>query len=103
MILISLQKDEETEESDEEEGQRGLEDFGFGSMYELLEMDEEKDALKLRRGDLDSIVNDLSDEEDDKDAAAKAAVAMEIAEDKPFPSFVSMFRLKIVHKDDIVN
>ncbi len=50
MILISLQKDEETEESDEEEGQRGLGDFGFGSMYELLEMDEEKDALKLRRG-----------------------------------------------------
>jgi hypothetical protein len=67
---------------------------------------------------------DEVDRENDEDAAAKAAVDMEIAEDrqcrkdvifkleqedrkarsaKVFPSLVSMFRLKIVHKDDIVN
>ena len=69
LILISSQKslldDVSDGEGDEEEGQRGLGDFGFGSMKELREMDEEKDALKLRRGDLDRIVDELSSDEEE--------------------------------------
>jgi hypothetical protein len=34
-------------------------------MKELREMDEEKDALKLRRGDLDRIVDELSSDEEE--------------------------------------
>jgi hypothetical protein len=71
LILISLQKslldDVSDGEGEEEEGQRGLGDFGFGSMKELREMDEEKDPLKLRRGDLDQIVDDFSYGEDDEE------------------------------------
>ena len=52
-------------EGDEEEGQRGMGDFGFGSMSELIEMDEEKDPLKLRRGDLDHIVDDVTSDEEE--------------------------------------
>jgi hypothetical protein len=73
LILISLQmsllddvSDGEGEE-EEEEGQRGLRDFGFGTMSELREMDEEKDPLKLRRGDLDHIVDDVSDGEGEEE------------------------------------
>jgi hypothetical protein len=50
-------------------------------MSELREMDEEKNPLKLRRGDLDRIVDDVSDGEGDEEAAAKA-LEMKIAEDK---------------------
>jgi hypothetical protein len=61
-------------------------DFGFGSMKELREMDEEKDPLKLRRGDLDHIVDDVtSDEEEGRlvlDEKTLATMEIEIAEDK---------------------
>ncbi len=90
MILISSQKslldDVSDGEGDEEEGQRGLGDFGFGSMKELREMDEEKDALKLRRGDLDRIVDELSSDEEEGrlvlDEKTLATMEIEIAVDK---------------------
>ena len=96
LILISVQKSllddvSDGEGEEEEEGQRGLGDFGFGSMFELREMNEEKDPLKLRRGDLDHIVDDVtSDEEEEEGELAlgdffgltNAAMEIEIALDK---------------------
>ncbi|KAI9985762.1 hypothetical protein PInf_024528 [Phytophthora infestans] len=59
----------EAEEDDEEDVLKigGLGDFGFGvpqaKTQEFREAEEERNALKLREGDLDHIVDDLSDDE----------------------------------------
>jgi hypothetical protein len=59
----------EAEEDEEEDALKigGLGDFGFGvpqaKTQESREAEEERNALKLREGDLDHIVDDLSDEE----------------------------------------
>jgi hypothetical protein len=41
-----------------------------------------QDALKLRKGDLDHIVDELSDGEGDEEAGEMARVALEMQEDK---------------------
>lgn len=38
-------------------------DFGFGVTSKVREFDEEVNALKYRQGDLDHIVDDVSDDE----------------------------------------
>jgi hypothetical protein len=74
--------DDEAEEEEEEGAQAGLGDFGFGVTSKLRETEEEKEALKLRKGDLDHIVDSLSDDEGDEDAAIRARMEMERREDK---------------------
>lgn len=74
--------DDEAEEEEEEGVQAGLGDFGFGSTSKLKENDEEREALKLRKGDLDHIVDSVSDDEGDEEAALKARIEMERREDK---------------------
>lgn len=59
----------EAEEEEEEDALKigGLGDFGFGvpqaKTQESKEAEEERDALKIRQGDLDHIVDELSDDE----------------------------------------
>jgi hypothetical protein len=65
---------EEAEESDE--------NFGFGSMFDLRDIDEEKDALKLRRLDLDHIVDDYEEGQLSLDEITRVASEIEIAVDR---------------------
>lgn len=58
--------DDEAEEEEEEGHQAGLGDFGFGVTSKNRENEDEKAALKLRKGDLDHIVDSLSDDEGDE-------------------------------------
>lgn len=62
--------DDEAEEEEEEGYQAGLGDFGFGITSKNKEMEDEKNALKLRKDDLDHIVDDLSDDEEEEDNEA---------------------------------
>lgn len=73
--------DDEAEEEEEDGLQGGLQDFGFGTGNK--EQDEERNALRLRKGDLDHIVDELgSDEEEDNLEAMAARAAMEAKSDR---------------------
>eukprot|EP01035_Chromulina_nebulosa_P018566 gene18566-24289_t len=70
----------EAEEEEEEGQQAGLGDFGF-TFTKKDELDE-IDALKLRKGDLDHIVDDVSDDEGDEEAGLKARLEQQEKEEK---------------------
>eukprot|EP01038_Epipyxis_sp_PR26KG_P013063 gene13063-17507_t len=74
--------DDEAEEEEEEAHQAGLGDFGFGVTSKLRENDEEANALRLRKGDLDHIVDDLSEGEGDEEAGERARMEMDMKEDR---------------------
>jgi hypothetical protein len=75
--------EDEAEEEEEEGHQAGLGDFGFGVSSRNKEMDEEREALKLRKGDLDHIVDELSsDEEEDNAEAQRARALLDEQQDK---------------------
>eukprot|EP01032_Pedospumella_encystans_P008654 gene8654-10247_t len=74
--------DDEAAEEEEEGLQAGLGDFGFGVTSNIREHDEEMDALKVRKGDFDNIVDDISDGEGDEAAGMQARAEMELAEDR---------------------
>lgn len=72
--------EDEAEEEEEEGMQAGLGDFGFGVVGKR---EDEADALKLRKGDLDHIVDDLSsDEEEDNEEARRKRIELEEQRDK---------------------
>lgn len=74
--------DTEADEEDEESGQAGLGDFGFGTTTNFKDLDDERNALKLRDGDLDHIVDDISDDEGDEEAGRAARLAQEREDDR---------------------
>lgn len=75
---------EDGAEEDEEEGrQKGLNDFGFGTG--ARDVEDEREALKMRAGDFDNIVDDLSDDERDEadeENAMRMRYEQELKEDK---------------------
>ena len=62
--------------------QAGLGDFGFGVMNKHHEKEDECNAFKLRKDDLDHIVDDLSDDEGDEEAGLVARMAQEVTDDR---------------------
>jgi hypothetical protein len=74
--------DDEAMEEEEEGMQAGLGDFGFGVTANIRERDEEREALKLRKGDFSHIVDEVSDGEGDEEEGARARAEMELREDR---------------------
>jgi len=73
---------EDEAEEDEDEGlQGGLDDYGFGSLNKEKDMFDEANALKLRAGDFDHIVDDISDDEGDEEAGDRARLEMDRKQD----------------------
>ena len=58
----------EAEESDEENGQMGLGDFGFGVSKPKQDQEEQED-VKITEDDLEAVVDELSDGEGDEEGA----------------------------------
>jgi hypothetical protein len=74
--------DEEAEEEEEEGLQRGLLDFGFGKTSDKLDENDEADALKLRKSDVEGIVDELSDDEGDETEGARRRMEEERKSDR---------------------
>ena len=74
--------DEEADEEEEEGLQAGLGDFGFGVTNRHREGEDENNALKLRKDDLDHIVDDVSDDEGDEDAGLAARMEQGAMDDR---------------------
>ena len=81
--------EEEAEEEEEEGIQAGLGDFGFGVTSRNKEIEDERRALMIQKGDLDHIVDELSDSEEanaDEEAAIRARAKLELQMDKDLTS-----------------
>lgn len=74
--------DDEAEEEEEEGQQAGLGDFGFVNVSDMREAEAERRALQLHKGDLDHIVDEISDGEGDEEAEREALYQMELKEDR---------------------
>ena len=72
--------DEAEEEEEEEGGQAGLGDFGF--TFAKTEQDEEREALKLHKGDLSHIVDDEDAESGDEEEGRRRRIEDEEREEK---------------------
>jgi hypothetical protein len=74
--------DVEAEEEEEEGLQRGLLDFGFGKTSDKIDAEEEADALKLRKADLEGIVDEVSDDEGDEEEGRRRRMEEERKHDR---------------------
>lgn len=74
--------DDEAEEEEEEGLQRGLEDFGFGKASDRLEAEQEEDADRIRKSDLEGVVDELSDGEGDEEEGAIRRMEEEAKRDR---------------------
>lgn len=77
---ISALIEEEAEEEEEDVAVVGLEDFGFGVRSKKTVDDEEE--LASEEGDLDGIVDELSDDEGDEEEGARARKMLQEREEK---------------------
>lgn len=77
---ISALIEEEAEEEEEDVAVVGLEDFGFGVRSKKAVDDEEE--LASEEGDLDGIVDELSDDEGDEEEGARARKMLQEIEEK---------------------
>jgi hypothetical protein len=74
--------EEEADEEEEEGLQAGLGDFGFGTTASVRDREDEAAALKLRKDDLDHIVDDVSDDEGDEEAGLRARLEQGALDDR---------------------
>ena len=72
--------EDEAEEDEEEGGQAGLGDFGF--KFTKNEYDDEREAMKFRKGDLSHIVNDEDADSGDEDEGHRRRLEAEEKEEK---------------------